>query len=70
MINNFEGTDKLLAFFCKSRHRHLSGRVAEWLKAAVLKTAVRASVPWVRIPPLPPKCLLSLEVYLKKYKAF
>jgi hypothetical protein len=24
------------------------------LKAAVLKTAVRVSVPWVRIPPHPP----------------
>lgn len=30
------------------------GRVAEWTKAAVSKTAVRATVPWVRIPPLPP----------------
>ena len=30
------------------------GRVAEWFKAAVLKTAVGASSPWVRIPPLPP----------------
>ena len=30
------------------------GWVAERLKAAVLKTAVRASVPWVRIPPHPP----------------
>src|SRR5687768_10117557 len=30
------------------------GRVAEWFKAAVLKTAVGASPPWVRIPPLPP----------------
>jgi hypothetical protein len=28
--------------------------VAEWFKAAVLKTAERASVPWVRIPPRPP----------------
>ena len=31
-----------------------AGRVAEWFKAAVLKTAVGASPPWVRIPPLPP----------------
>ena len=31
------------------------GRVAERFKAAVLKTAVRATVPWVRIPPLPPE---------------
>jgi len=31
------------------------GRVAEWFKAAVLKTAVGASPPWVRIPPLPPR---------------
>jgi hypothetical protein len=28
--------------------------VAEWFKAAVLKTAVGASLPWVRIPPHPP----------------
>ena len=28
--------------------------MAEWFKAAVLKTAVGASPPWVRIPPLPP----------------
>lgn len=27
------------------------GEVAEWLKATVLKTVVRVSVPWVRIPP-------------------
>jgi hypothetical protein len=32
----------------------LPGRVAEWFKAAVLKTAVGATPPWVRIPPLPP----------------
>ena len=31
-----------------------SGEVAEWFKAAVLKTAVGASSPWVRIPPSPP----------------
>ncbi len=30
------------------------GWVAEWFKAAVLKTAGRASAPWVRIPPHPP----------------
>ena len=34
--------------------RNLCGQVAEWLNAAVLKTAVRVSVPWVRIPPCPP----------------
>ena len=34
--------------------RMLPGRVAEWFKAAVLKTAVGATLPWVRIPPLPP----------------
>ena len=28
--------------------------VAEWFKAAVLKTAVGGSSPWVRIPPCPP----------------
>ena len=30
------------------------GGVAEWFKAAVLKTAVPETVPWVRIPPPPP----------------
>jgi hypothetical protein len=33
---------------------HWRGRVAEWFKAAVLKTARGASPSWVRIPPLPP----------------
>ena len=33
-----------------------AGRVAEWFKAAVLKTAVGVSPPWVRIPPHPPDC--------------
>ena len=28
--------------------------MAEWFKAPVLKTGVRASAPWVRIPPHPP----------------
>ena len=31
-----------------------SGGVAEWSNAPVLKTGVRGSVPWVRIPPPPP----------------
>ncbi|EFO33774.1 conserved hypothetical protein [Roseibium sp. TrichSKD4] len=31
-----------------------NGRVVEWFKAPVLKTGVRGTVPWVRIPPLPP----------------
>src|SRR6185437_14968086 len=30
------------------------GQMAEWFKAAVLKTAVGASLPWVRIPLSPP----------------
>jgi hypothetical protein len=30
------------------------GEVVEWFKAAVLKTAVVARSPWVRIPPSPP----------------
>jgi hypothetical protein len=35
--------------------------VAERLKAAVLKTAVRVSVPWVRIPPHPPTFTCSAD---------
>jgi hypothetical protein len=34
-----------------------SGGVAERFKAPVLKTGVRESVPWVRIPPPPPATL-------------
>ena len=34
---------------------HLKGGVAEWLKAAVLKTVERLRVPGVRIPPPPPE---------------
>jgi len=30
------------------------GRVSEWSMEMVLKTIVPATVPWVRIPPLPP----------------
>ena len=37
------------------------GWVAEWLKAAVLKTARRATVSWVRIPPHPPLFSRSRE---------
>ena len=32
----------------------LSGEVPEWSNGAVSKTVVRASGPWVRIPPSPP----------------
>ena len=32
----------------------LYGSVTEWFKVLVLKTSGRESVPWVRIPPLPP----------------
>jgi hypothetical protein len=43
-----------LATLRASRNNALPGRVAERFKAPVLKTGVRESVPWVRIPPLPP----------------
>ena len=32
-----------------------NGEVSEWPKDLVLKTSVRSRVPWVRIPPSPPK---------------
>lgn len=35
------------------------GGVAEWSNAPVLKTGVRESVPWVRIPPPPPLIFLK-----------
>src|ERR1700750_2441481 len=41
--------------------RFAIGRVAEWFKAPVLKTGVPARVPWVRIPPLPPVSIESIN---------
>src|ERR1044071_5519099 len=47
--------DSPIEYRAASPHgRERLGWVAEWFKAAVLKTAVGASSPWVRIPPLPP----------------
>jgi hypothetical protein len=40
-----------------------SGGVAERFKAPVLKTGVRESVPWVRIPPPPPLKLFTILIY-------
>jgi hypothetical protein len=36
--------------------------VAEWFKAAVLKTAVGSRPPWVRIPPHPPPDVVFAQV--------
>ena len=41
----------------------LLGKVAEWFKAAVLKTAVGASLPWVRIPPFPPTAISAFQCH-------
>ena len=38
--------------------------MAEWLKAAVLKTAVGVSLPWVRIPLSPPEMLSNQLITL------
>jgi hypothetical protein len=37
-----------------------AGRVAEWLKAPDSKSGVGATLPWVRIPPLPPFLLTEI----------
>jgi hypothetical protein len=39
---------------CDILGQRLTGEVAEWFKATVLKTVVHESGPWVRIPPSPP----------------
>ena len=41
----------------------LSGRVLEWSNRTVSKTVVPATVPWVRIPPLPPR---RIEFFIKE----
>jgi hypothetical protein len=38
------------------------GEVAEWFKAAVLKTAVGSRPPWVRIPPSPPRTKAGFDL--------
>ena len=40
-----------------------NGSVAEWFKALVLKTSVRGTVPWVRIPPLPPSFFEIIDLF-------
>jgi hypothetical protein len=37
--------------------------VAEWSIAAVLKTAVGGSSPWVRIPPCPPDSIEYIDCF-------
>jgi hypothetical protein len=39
------------------------GEMTEWLKVAVLKTAVPETVPWVRIPLSPPDVTFFLFVH-------
>ncbi len=38
-------------------------RITSWFKAPVLKTGVRVSVPWVRIPLSPPKQLTEVNCF-------
>ena len=45
----------------KPNNQSFVGGVAEWLNAPVLKTDVGESLPWVRIPPPPPK---SINYYI------
>ena len=47
------GCSRTAAPACGSLHPEF-GEVPEWSIGAVSKTVVRASVPWVRIPPSPP----------------
>ena len=42
-----------------------NGEVVERFKAPVLKIGVGSSLPWVRIPPSPPKYKLDI---MRKYK--
>jgi hypothetical protein len=55
-------TQAILCAPCLSHTKLHRGRVAEWLMAPVLKTGVPERVSGVRIPPLPPFCLLGLGV--------
>jgi hypothetical protein len=46
------------------------GWVAEWFKAAVLKTAEGATLPWVRIPPHPDRAKYSVVAFVANYWIF
>ena len=62
----FNSDERELATAHRTWFAAANGEVAEWFKAAVLKTAVRESVPWVRIPPSPPFLLYSaLKIKVK-----
>lgn len=54
-----QGERKLKSFF-------EDGWVSERFKELVLKTSVRGSVPWVRIPPHPPSHIFKTYSYLTK----
>ena len=47
-----------------------AGEVPEWLNGPVLKTGVRASVPWVRIPPSPPYITTNPLIVLRLFIYF
>ena len=51
----WQKSDKLKFRRLPTSRSHTCGGVAERFKATVLKTVVRASVPWVRIPLPPPE---------------
>ena len=42
--------------------------MSEWFKETVLKTVVPATVPWVRIPPLPPAKQVGYDNAMKSYQ--
>jgi hypothetical protein len=58
----------VLRFRPESSKKVVFGEVAEWLKAAVLKTVERLRVPGVRIPPSPP--LVSVAILSNKNSVF
>src|SRR5437879_4912536 len=45
-------------------YKRRAGEVPEWSIGTVSKTVVRASVPWVRIPPSPPASPASTFLWL------
>ena len=54
-MQEWQKSDKLKFRRLPTSRPHTCGGVAERFKATVLKTVVRASVPWVRIPLPPPE---------------
>src|SRR5258707_13951750 len=58
---NIRASNRRVAPTKPAPYKRCPGEVPEWSIGTVSKTVVRASVPWVRIPPSPPFTAISYK---------